>query len=71
MLLDLLTNNSQDYDQLLKSDIIEKLKEYSKDYDENQRFYKIQSSTYSRCLKKSNKKNIVYHRQFLKKLQKN
>ena len=56
MLLDLLTNNSQDYDQLLKSDIIEKLKEYSKDYDENQRFYKIQSSTYSRCLKKSNKK---------------
>ena len=33
MLLDLLTNKSHDYDQLLKSDIIEKLKEYSKEYD--------------------------------------
>ena len=42
MLLDLLTNKSHDYNKLLKSDIIEKLKEYSKDYDENQRFYKIQ-----------------------------
>ena len=53
MLLDLLTNNSQDYDQLLKSDIIEKLKEYSKDYDENQRFYKIQEKDIANFIKKN------------------
>jgi len=71
MLLDLLTNKSNDYDKLLKSDIIEKIKEYSKDYDSQyETFFKIQSSTYSRCLKKPNKKNIDYHRKFLKNLQK-
>ena len=61
MILDLLFNKSQDYDNLLKSDIIEKLKEYSKEYDKTQKSYIIQSTTYSRCLKETNKKifNII------------
>ena len=70
MILDLLFNKSQDYDNLLKSDIIEKLKEYSKEYDKTQKSYIIQSTTYSRCLKETNKKNIQYHKNFLNNLQK-